>query len=117
VTQLGTALFVLLTFLSTSATAVIINQTVAGFFLCSFFSAFWAFPMKTIPRTAMGTAAGFINMAGQLAGFIAPILVGYVFGKSGSFDAVFGLLIASLLGSTAFALTFSKQLPRGAVAV
>lgn len=62
----------------------------------------------------MGIASGFINMAGQLAAFMAPILVGYLVGAAGGqFDHAFMLIIASILASAAIVFTLPGK-PRQA---
>jgi sugar phosphate permease len=98
--QLMSALLLYLSYISTSSIVLILCQAMAGFFLNFFFSAFWALPMNTVPRRFMGVASGFINMAGQLAAFVSPILIGYLIGLAdGAFSLTFVLLIVSLLVS------------------
>lgn len=104
--QLLSALFLYLTFVASTATQLVLCQTLAGLFFSSFFSTFWALPMNTVPRNLMGVAGGFINMAGQAAAFISPMFVGYLVGAAGgSFDHTFVFLIVSLLVSSALVFT------------
>lgn len=88
---------------------VVVYQALAGFTLNFFFTAFWALPMNTIPKSMMAVASGFINMAGQIAAFVAPVLIGFLVQASGgSFGSAFALLIVSLLAS-AVIVCFAKD--------
>lgn len=113
--QLASALFLYLTFTSSSTALLIISQTLTGFFLSLFSSAFWALPITTMPKAVMGVATGMINTAGQIAAFASPIFVGYLVDiAGGSFGAAFGLLIGSILLSCALVFTLPKS-ERGAI--
>jgi sugar phosphate permease len=109
--HLISALLLYLTFTASSAAVLVICQTMAGFFLSSFFATFWAFPMNTVPKKLMGVASGFINMAGQIAAFLAPICMGYLVSTAkGNFESAFGLLIASLLVSCGIVFMLPRKL-------
>ena len=111
--QLISAVLLYLTFTADSASRVVLFQTLAGLFFLSFFSLFWAMPVNTVPQRLMGVASGFINMAGQAAAFISPLVVGYLVGATdGNFDRAFRFLIISLLVSSALVLTISRGAPR-----
>ena len=110
--ELMSALLLFFMFRSTSTMALITFQTSAGFCLYFFFGAFWALPMTTISREVMGAASGLINMAGQLAAFVSPIIVGYLVGVGrGSFASTFVFLILSLLVSAAVVLALPRSRP------
>lgn len=115
-TQLVSASLLYLVLTVKSVTALIICQTLTGFCLTFFNTAFWALPMNTVPKRLMGVTSGFINMAAQIAAFISPILIGYLIGADGGrFDHVFILLIASALASAAIAVTLKRDsTPRSA---
>lgn len=107
--QLTSALLLYFSFMTTSASMVVLYQALAGFTLNFFFTAFWALPMNTVPKSMMAVASGFINMAGQIAAFVAPVLIGFLVQASGGgFGAAFALLIVSLLAS-AVILCFAKD--------
>jgi len=113
VSQLTSALFLYLTFTAHSARTLVICQTLTGFFISSFFSVFWALPMNTVPKRFMGVTSGFINMAGQIAAFISPIIAGYLVGAAeGNFNLTFTFLIVSLLVSSAIVFTIPSKLQR-----
>lgn len=108
--QLIAAVLLYLTFTAGSSLTLVLYQTVAGFFLESFFSAFWALPMNTVPKEVMGVTSGFINMAGQSAAFISPMVIGYLVEVSGgSFALPFTFMIVSLLISGGIVLTISGK--------
>lgn len=108
--QLISAVLLYLSYVSTSSTGLMVCQAAAGFFLNFFFSAFWALPMNTVPRRLMGVASGFINMAGQLAALVSPVLIGFLVSRSGgSFRLTFALLVASLIVSCAIVLTIRMR--------
>lgn len=109
-TQLLSAVLLYLTFEASSMVMFVSCQTLAGFFLMSFFSAFWALPMNTVPKEHMGIVSGFINMAGQIAAFVAPISVGYLVGAArGDFGVTFTFLVVSLLASCAIVFTLPSK--------
>ena len=94
ITQLIGAFCLYLTYTVTSPTMAVVYETLAGGFLYMGMGAFWALPMSIIPKTVMGTASGLINTAGQVAGFISPIAVGYLVQiTGGSFNTAFMFLI------------------------
>ena len=82
-----------------STQALVVAQTLTGFFI-NFFTAFWALPMNTVPKRMMGVSSALINMAGQLAAFTAPIVIGYLVGiNAGDFHSAFYFLIAAIIVS------------------
>jgi sugar phosphate permease len=108
--QLISALLLYLTFSANSATMLVICQTLTGLCMNIFFTAFWALPMNTVPKQLMGVTSGFINMAGQIAAFISPIVVGYLVGAAGgNYDLSFMFLIVSLLVSCAIVFTLPSK--------
>jgi MFS family permease len=111
--QLLSALLLYLTVSATSTTSLVICETLTGASLNFFFTAFWALPMNTVPKEVMGVASGFINMGGQVAAFISPILVGYLVGAAGGdYDHSFELMIACLIVSFLIVLTLPRNLRR-----
>lgn len=101
-TQLLSALFLYLTLTANSLVMLLVCQTLAGAFIQTFISAFWALPYNLLPKSVIGTAGGFINMGGQIAALIAPLLIGYLVGASGGkFHSTFAFLIGAILLSCA----------------
>ncbi len=106
------ALFLYLTYTATSTTAMIIYQTITGFFMYFCVITVFSLPMAAIPGEIAGRAMGIVNTAGQIAGFLAPITVGALVitnpdGTQG-FTIAFGYLVCTAL-IAAFLSIFYKQ--------
>jgi sugar phosphate permease len=109
-TQLLSALFLYLTCTTNVIGLLVIYQTLTGACLAFFLSTFWTLPMNTIPKAVMGTAGGFINMAGQIAAVVSPLAIGYLVQISkGGFYSAFMFLIGAVLVSTAIVFTLKEQ--------
>ena len=75
-----------------------VMQCLAGFLLFMAVGAIWAMPMVLLPPRLMGSGSGFINMGGQIGGFLTNIIIGYVITWSGgSYAAGFDVLFGGLL--------------------
>lgn len=108
--QVMSALLLYLTFASKSAEMMVVCQTLAGFTLAVFFSTFWAIPMTTVSVKLMGVTSGVINMAGQIAATVSPLLVGFLVGSAGgSFAMTFAMLIACTIVSAAIILSIRRR--------
>ncbi|MGH9354916.1 MAG: MFS transporter, partial [Terriglobia bacterium] len=92
---LGSALFLLLTATATNAHSAIIFLTATGFFLPSIQGPFWSLPMDLLPSTVMGCSTGFINTGGQIAGVVAPIVIGSLIQMTGHYRAGFIFMAVS----------------------
>lgn len=51
-------------------------------------SMYWSFPPLLAPKSKVATLGGMMNMAGSIGGICIPLLVGYIWDKTGSFDLV-----------------------------
>jgi sugar phosphate permease len=65
--------------------------------------AFWAIPTETLPPRIVGSAMGFINAIGNLGAYFAPLIVGYLNKRTGTFLAGFTYLGAITLVAAGFA--------------
>jgi sugar phosphate permease len=109
--QLVSALLLYLTFTAKSETMLVLYETLGGFFLMFSLSAVWALPVSIVPKELMGVSGGFINLAGQIAAFLSPIVIGYLVGaQSGNFGHAFMFLIASLVVSCVLTLTLPSKM-------
>ena len=94
---------------------LILYQTIACFFLFTATGITFGLPMSAISKDIAGRAMGIVNTGGQLAGFLSPIIVGYLVQTSGAggtnFDTAFQIFIASTLCSAAVSLTFKQRKP------
>lgn len=67
-------------------------------------------PMQWMSAKEVGTATGVIIFGQQLAGIIAPVVMGYLISLfAGSYDAVFGFVILVILLSTGTALSIKTK--------
>ena len=102
--------FLYLTYSVTSAAWAVVFQCVSALFMFLAFSAFWGLVIDAIPPEIMGASSGTVNFGGQLAGFVSPILMGYLIDvNQGSFDMAFMLLIIAAVGSALVALTVENK--------
>lgn len=100
-----TGLFVFAMYRSESIATLIVFQSLAYFFKSFVLATVIALPTKVLHESQLGTGIGIVNMGGQIAGFIAPMVMGFLVSASGSFDTAFGFLIvmtaiAVVAGST-----------------
>jgi sugar phosphate permease len=101
-----TALFLYLTFTVPSADLAVLYQCVGAFFLLFALSSLWGIIIKQFPANIMGSASGTINVGSQVAGFISPLVMGYLIDLGrGSFDGAFIFLILAVSASALLALT------------
>jgi MFS transporter, ACS family, glucarate transporter len=88
------AILMYLMFNAPSVASFITYQTLNTFFVSMFIMVLNAILVKYLPSTVTGSAMGFVNTGGQLAGFITPMVIGFIVDAfNGSFDAAFWMLI------------------------
>lgn len=104
------AICLYMTYNSTSEGLTIVMLILVGFFICIAFGAIWALPMNILPSEVMGGSSAFINFAGQIAGFISPIVIGYLVQRAGGkFGTAFSFLIAGITLSAVIAFTIREK--------
>lgn len=101
----GSALFLVLTATASNAAWAIVFLTATGFFLPAIQGPFWALPMDMLPSSVMGYSAGFINTGGQIAGVVAPILIGSLIQRTRDYHAGFVAMALSAVLSAVLVLT------------
>lgn len=69
---------------------------------------FWAIPTETFPPSVSGSVMGMVNAVGNLGGFFAPLIVGYLNRKSGNFAAGFIFLGALTVAGGSLALLLKE---------
>ena len=76
--------------------AVIGFQCLVYFFKSFVLAASLALPAKLLPGSVVGSASGMINLGGQSAGFVSPVIIGLMISLfNGSYDAAFWFLIGA----------------------
>ncbi|WP_337821537.1 MFS transporter [Amycolatopsis sp. A1MSW2902] len=100
--------------LSDSATGFTVLQTVAMFISGLASIGIVGLPLRVLPRDLVGAGMGLVNTGGQLAGVLAPLVMGWLADRFG-FAAAFGFLAVSTLAAAAISLTTrSTKLSLGA---
>lgn len=103
------ALFLYLMFTTQVLQTAVIYQILSAFFLYSGFAGIWALPLKVLPTEVMGSATGMINFGGQVAGFVSPMVMGFLISAfNGSYDAAFWFLILSAVISIIACMTLGN---------
>ncbi len=88
-----TGVFLYAMFKSQTITALIIYESLLYFFKSFVLAAVVALPTKVLKDDQIGTGIGMVNFGGQSAGFIAPVVIGFIVSWTGSFDAAFSFLV------------------------
>ena len=102
-------LFLYLTYTVVSSDMAVVYQCASAFFILFALSALWGIIIKQFPPHIMGSASGTINVGSQVAGFVSPLIMGYLIDLShGSFDNAFLFIIASIIISALLALTIRE---------
>ena len=114
--ELMGAICLYFTYVTPAEVPAMIFLTLTGFFVCLAFGAIWALPMNILPPEVMGGSAAFINFAGQIAGFISPIVIGFLIqGSGGKFATAFTFLVAGILLSAVIAFTVHEKAKDGTI--
>ena len=113
----GAAPFVIWCGQTLSVPSLITSLTLWGFFKGMYDANIFAAMLDVVPPKARGTAVGFMNMTGWLVGAgSAPVLIGYIAGRSSLGFAIsiaaIALVIASALLLTAIFLTVSRDVEK-----
>ena len=99
-------------FVAYSVTTVglsVIGLSIAGFFLFGGLGPFWATSMDYVPADIRGAFSGFVNFGGQVGGFIAPIVIGFIVDATESFTGGFLFMIGSLVLGAISVFTLRKN--------
>ena len=104
------AFLLYMTYSVESAILAVAYQTCSGFILMFGVAAFWAIPVNVLPKEVMGASAATVNFGGQIAGFISPIVMGYLVQiTGGSFNAAFIFIIAAAVVAALVSLVIKEQ--------
>ncbi|MFT8362556.1 MAG: MFS transporter [Sporolactobacillus sp.] len=110
--SLGTAFFLFLMFHAHTIGFAVFFWALCQISFCSVFVSVFAIPLKYLPGHSIGTATGSINFGGQVAGIIAPTLIGFLVTTfHGSYNAAFWTLVIAALISMLTALTIKRKPP------
>lgn len=104
-----TGIFLYGMYKSHSVTEVIVFQTAAYFFKSFVFATAFALPTKILSQRLVGTGIGMVNFGGQAAGFVSPMVIGFLVSYTGSYDSAFLFLLAAVCASTLVSMTISAR--------
>jgi sugar phosphate permease len=65
-------------------------------------------PIRALPREMIGSGMGLVNTGGQLAGVLAPLVMGWL-AQEFDFGAAFAFLVASTVAAALLALFTSSR--------
>lgn len=113
-----TAIGMYMIFNAQSLQSLVIWQTITGFILYVAVGGVFSLPVSAINKEITGRAMGIVNTAGQIAGFLSPLIVGFLVQMSGggakSFDTAFMFFIACVITSSLVAMAFPRRKPEAA---
>lgn len=112
-----TGIFLFAMYRSETIAALIVFQSLVYFFKSFVLATVIALPTKVLHESQIGTGIGMVNLGGQIAGFVAPMVMGFLVSASGSFDTAFGFLIVMTALSVAVATTLRTGQQRLATSV
>ena len=92
---------------SETITALIVCQSLLYFFKSFVLASVVALPTKVLREDQIGTGIGMVNLGGQSAGFVSPMVMGFIVTATGSFDAAFGFLVVMTALAVIVAATIS----------
>ena len=105
-----TAIFLYFMYNAETIMWVVIFQCGVYFFKACILGAAVAIVLKIVTGKIAGSASTLINMGGQVAGFISPVIMGYlVHAFNGSFNAVFYFLMGMATLCAISALLIPKR--------
>ena len=102
-------IFLFLMITSSSIIEVVIYWNLVFIFKSLAFSVAFSLPHQLLPKEAIGTGMGMVNTGAQAAGFIAPMLMGFIISATGSYNTAFFFLVACGILSTIAALSITKK--------
>ena len=95
---------------SPSIVEVLICMTIASISIVSGVVTIFTIILKHIPGSGVGRASGWIYLSGNLAGVVAPTVMGFMIERfNGSYEAGFWFLIAALIISLLIGLTIQTN--------
>ena len=99
-----TAVFLYGMYSADSVGGVIFYQCIVYFFKSFVLATCFALPTKILSAHLVGTSCGMVNVGGQSAGFISPLVIGFLISAFGNYNYAFGFLIAAACFSVVVSL-------------
>ena len=105
----GTAFFLFLMLQAETIATVVIFQCGVYFFKSTIMALTVGLTLKVVTGAIAGSASALVNMGGQVAGFLSPAFMGFLYAFNGSFTAVFYYLITMGTLCAVFALSIKRR--------
>lgn len=110
ISSLLTTIFVFEMYNSKTLTSVIIFEVITYFFKSITFTSTYSLFSKIITQDNYGSSMGVLNFGGQLAGFVAPLAMGFLVDIfNGSYNAAFLFLVFSVAIAFIVSLTLNSK--------
>lgn len=104
-----TGIFLYGMYTAQTTTQVIAYQAVVYFFKSFVFAAAFALPTKILSQRLVGTGIGMVNFGGQLAGFVSPMVIGFLVSYYETYNSAFLFLIGATAVATLISMTLSAS--------
>lgn len=102
--------FLYLTFTVDNLSYAMIYQCLSALFMFFGMAIFWGMLMDSISKSIAGSATSIVNFGGQLAGIVAPPMIGgLIRASNGSYNSAFIFMIIALILSAVVALTLNNK--------
>jgi sugar phosphate permease len=90
--------FFYLTIIAVSSSIAVTFMTIAVFLLAIACAAYWTIPLTVLPKEVFGAASATVNLGGMIAGFITPMVIGFIVQASGNnYNYIFFTLITACI--------------------
>ncbi|CAG9250156.1 Major facilitator superfamily MFS_1 [Burkholderia diffusa] len=108
------AVFAYLTAHAETAETAVFYQSIGYFFSTMAGCSLYTIPNVVLPNKVVGSAIGVVNAAGQLAGFLSPLIVGYILTMTNNdFNVVFHMFVGCFLVAAVSAWFINTNMGRG----
>ncbi|MGE6260615.1 MFS transporter [Heyndrickxia sporothermodurans] len=102
-------IFLYLMFSTASIPLAMLYLNICMVFKSFAFTVAFSLPHKMMSKKAIGSAMGIINMGAQAAGFLSPLVMGFIISITGSYNAAFWFLILCCLISIFAAISIKQS--------
>nr|WP_199175592.1 MFS transporter [Telmatospirillum siberiense] len=104
-----TGVFLYMMYTASTVAGVITYQSILYFFKSFVFATAFSLPAKLLKDNQVGTGIGMVNLGGQVAGFVAPFVMGVLVSEFGTYDAAFQFLLGATVIATLVSLTIRTR--------
>ncbi|WDY58629.1 MFS transporter [Pseudomonas sp. PSKL.D1] len=104
-----TGLFMYGMYTSQTTAEVITYQAIVYFFKSFVFATAFALPTKILAQRLVGTGIGMVNFGGQVAGFVSPMVIGFLVAHYGTYESAFLFLVCATVAATLISLSISGR--------